>query len=61
MVVLPLVVEAPRDMALTRAVHRRMVLEEGDEFEGSEVDPLDGDEDARIGVVHDSDPLRTNF
>lgn len=50
---LPLVAEAPRDVALAwgRAVHRRLVLEECDGLEGPEVEPLDGDEDAGIGAV----------
>lgn len=52
--VLSLVVEAPRDVALagSEAVHQHLVLEEGDRLEGSEVEPLDDDKDARIEAAH---------
>lgn len=50
---LPLVPEAPRDITLAGggAVHRRLIVEEGNGLESAEVEPLNSNKDARIGAI----------
>jgi len=50
---LALVPEAPRDVALAGggAVHRRLIVEEGNGLERAEVKPLNSNKDARIGAI----------